>query len=213
MYEGGQFVNGGLCLYSPEAIFTAMEISYPMLISPIMLIPEAIPFSSVQQAYLKAAATMAQRKGPRLTARAMKEEQIIPIEKQDYTPRSVLIAPPIIFQTKRSKASTCKSNYSSTFITQQFDRMYSSKCQAPYQCDVELLAKPELIISCPGESITTASFGINSTDFQGDTGYADFLFSLTDSPFLFRDGEVRPQTNLLSVQARGLVSDHCRAGL
>ena len=35
------------------------------------------------------------------------------------------------------------------------------------------------------------SFGIDSTEFQGNTGYADFLFSMTDSPFLFRDGEVR----------------------
>jgi hypothetical protein len=47
-FEGGQFNNGGLCLFDPAALFTAIEISYPMLISPIMLIPEAIPFASVQ---------------------------------------------------------------------------------------------------------------------------------------------------------------------
>jgi hypothetical protein len=179
-FEGGQFLQGGLCLYNPEAFFTAMEFSYPMLISPIMLIPEAIPFASVQQAYLKAASTMAMRQGPRLTARMMTMEQVIPIEKQDYTPRSVLIAPvrvfdffasasspfsrgliffaclqPIIFQTKRSKASTCPSKYSSTFIKQQFQRMETSKCQAPYECDAELLRSPERILSCPVLSAPT----------------------------------------------------------
>ena len=30
-FEGGQFNNGGLCLFDPAALFTAIEISYPML--------------------------------------------------------------------------------------------------------------------------------------------------------------------------------------
>ena len=191
IFDGGKWLNKGLCLFDPTAFFTAMEISYPMLMSPIMLIPEKIPFSSAQQAYLKASAQMAKRAGPRLTARAMMEEKVIPVEKQDYTPRSVLIAPPIVFQTKRSKADACPSKYSSTFITQQFNRMNSSKCQEPFQCDAELLKKPELLFSCPGEIMNMTSFGIDSTEFQGVTGYADFLFSLTDSPFLFRDGQVK----------------------
>ena len=122
---------------------------------------------------------MEMRAGPRLTGRLKKEERIIPIDKQDYTPRSVLIAPPIIFQTRKSKLSTCKMNYSSTFIEQQYKRMQTSKCEAPYRCEDELLAKPELIMSCPGSNINTTSFGIESTEFQGATGYADFLFSLT----------------------------------
>ena len=88
-------------------------------------------------------------------------------------------------------------NYSSTFIDQQYNRMKTSKCEAPYQCDAELLAKPELIMSCPGDSINTTSFGIDAIEFQGLTGYADFLFSFTDSPFLFRDGKVKPTADFV----------------
>ena len=50
----------------------------------------------------------------------------------------------------------------------------------------------ELTISCPGElQVETEAFGINASEFQGSRGYADFLFSLTDNPFLYRGGEVR----------------------
>ena len=87
-----------LCLFDPESMINALEINYPMLISPIMLIPEAIPFANVQQTFLKARAKMASRNGPRLPKRNAKLENAIVVTKQDFSPRTVLIAPPIIFQ-------------------------------------------------------------------------------------------------------------------
>ena len=67
-----------------------------------------------------------------------------------------------------------------------------SKCQAPYQCDAMTLSNPKFTVSCPGElQVKSEAFGINSSEFQGRRGYADFLFSLTDNPFLFRGGEVK----------------------
>jgi hypothetical protein len=70
--------------------------------------------------------------------------------------------------------------------------MVKSKCLAPYQCDNDTLLSPELTISCRGDiEVEKEAFGINVSRFQGDRGYADFLFSLTDNPFLFRGGEVR----------------------
>ena len=78
-----------------------------MLISPIMLVPEAVPFANVQQAYLKASAEMRGRNGPRLPARNAKKENAIVVTKQDFAPRSVLIAPPIIFQVLCVCNTTC----------------------------------------------------------------------------------------------------------
>lgn len=70
--------------------------------------------------------------------------------------------------------------------------MVKSKCLAPYQCDNYTLLSPELTVSCRGElEVEKEAFGIQASEFQGDRGYADFLFSLTDNPFLFRGGEVR----------------------
>ena len=94
-----------LCLFSPESMINALEINYPMLITPIMLIPEALPFANVQQTYLKASANMRNRNGPRLPARDAKMENSIPVTEQDFTSRSVLIAPPIIFQVCGSAIS------------------------------------------------------------------------------------------------------------
>ena len=42
-----------LCFWNPESMFTAIELNYAMLISPIMMIPKALPFANVQQVYLK----------------------------------------------------------------------------------------------------------------------------------------------------------------
>ena len=96
--EAGELAPGGLCLFDPESMINALEMNYPMLISPIMLIPEAIPFANVQQAYLQGRTKMVSRQGPRLSARVAKEETAIVVKKQDFASRTVLIAPPIIFQ-------------------------------------------------------------------------------------------------------------------
>jgi hypothetical protein len=81
---------------------------------------------------------------------------------------------------------------------QQHERMNNSKCQFPYLCDEALLNHPELVVSCQGESqISGESFGINPIEFEGTVGYADFLFSLTDNPFLFRGGNVVPTSDFI----------------
>jgi hypothetical protein len=90
-------------------MINALEINYPMLISPIMLIPEAIPFANVQQAYLQGRTKMVSRQGPRLSARFAKEETAIVVKKQDFASRTVLIAPPIIFQVCVSALRMCVS--------------------------------------------------------------------------------------------------------
>eukprot|EP00961_Rhodomonas_salina_P036134 485632-Rhodomonas_salina.1 len=50
----------------------------------------------------------------------------------------------------------------------------------------------------PGPSSTEANvFGLRPIVFDGQVGYADLLYSVTDYPFLARDGAVRPTHDFL----------------
>ena len=104
----------------------------------------------------------------------------------------MLIAPPIIFQTRRGKATLCPFSYSSHFLLAQHDEVKNQTCALPYGCEAEVLQRAEKTLSCRGGEKTNGSyFGIVPSSFGGEIGYADFLFSLTDNPFLYRDGKVR----------------------
>lgn len=181
-----------LCLYDPSSMFNLLEVNNDVLLSPIMMIPDYVSPAYVQQVYLKASSAMAERGGPRLPKRNSKQEQLIKIDKQDYAMTSVLIAPPLIFQTRKSASDTCPFNYSTEFINQQHKRMINSKCQDPFSCPSDLAQEPRLTVACPGEAKDKGFvFGINVSKFAGEYGYTDLLFSLTDNPFLYRDGRVR----------------------
>jgi len=141
---------------------------------------------------------MDMRNGPRLARRDMLQEQLVPIYKADFLPRSVLIAPPIIFQTRVQHSVTCPYSYSSTFIQEQHTRVVSGKCAPPYLCTDSVLTHPESTVSCPGHKVVNGTwFGLSSSDFGGRLGYADFLFSLTDNPFLFRQDKVQATRDFL----------------
>jgi len=186
------------CLFNPTSFFTSMEINYPMLITPLLLIPKALDFATVQQTYLSSSANMNVREGPRLARKEMVIEQTIDIQKTDFLPRSVLIAPPIIFQRRVEHSSTCPYSYSTTFIQQQHAKVLKGKCALPYRCPADVLISPETTMSCPGEAKTNGSvFGILPSSFDGQVGYSDFLFSLTDNPFLFREGRVQATRDFL----------------
>ena len=87
------------CLYDPESFFNALEVNYPMLISPIMMVPKALPSALVQQEYLKNVEEMSIRVGPTVE-NAVRVATRVPVEKRDFGPRSTLMASPIIFQTR-----------------------------------------------------------------------------------------------------------------
>ena len=190
--ESGSQVKMNLCLYDPSSMFNLLEVNNDVLLSPIMMIPDYVSPAYVQQVYLKASSAMAERGGPRLPKRNSKQEQLIKIDKQDYAMTSVLIAPPLIFQTRKSASDTCPFNYSTEFINQQHKRMINSKCQDPFSCPSDLAQEPRLTVAYPGEAKDKGVvFGINVSKFAGEYGYTDLLFSLTDNPFLYRDGRVR----------------------
>ena len=130
------------CLFDDEYLFKGIEINYPMLISPIMMVPRKLPFATLQEEYLSRARDMRIKIGP-LSSNADRQKIRISMEKNDYTSRSILMvswlnrvskicdllifskfkigyqASPIIFQTRARASTTCPFNYSTEWISNQ----------------------------------------------------------------------------------------------
>ncbi len=67
------------------------------------------------------------------------------------------------------------------------------KCAYPNQCEDNVVTNASSIMSCKGEPVTTAgpkTFGLAPIQF-GEIGFADFLFSVTDQRYVFRNNELR----------------------
>ena len=80
-------------------MFNAIEVNYPMLLSPIMMVPEMLPSAKIQQEYLENVEEMSVRSGPTVENK-VRVSTTVPVEKKDFGPRSTLMAAPIIFQTR-----------------------------------------------------------------------------------------------------------------
>ena len=76
---------------------------------------------------------------------------MVPVEKGDFTPRSTLMASPIIFQTRAKRTATCPFNYSSHFIANQHSKALDSKCSDPFVCEERVSQSPEAVMACLGE--------------------------------------------------------------
>ena len=159
-----------------------------MLISPIMMIPEFKTEKQMQEEFLKHVDHMRSRNGP-LTTNRLRKEVRIPVEKVDYVERSTLMAPPILFQTMARKTSTCPFNHSSIFVANLNNKALIDKCNEDiFDCDESIKQTNHSAIACIGEDENNASFfGIPPLEFNGNTGYADFLYAIADNSFLYRE--------------------------
>lgn len=193
-YEAG---NMPMCYYddgssgSPASFFNSIEINQPMLISPIMLVPKALPFSTVQELYYGQVKEMSVRFGPQVSKQEREVESKIQIEKEDFSPRSTLLSAPIIFQTRRNPSDQCPYNFSTEFLHSSHDKVVQEVCAAPFECSQEIMAHPEKTLACPGnESETWREFSLDPLEFGSEVGYGDILYSISDNPFLFRNGRI-----------------------
>ena len=73
-----------------QYLFRGIEINYPMLISPIMMVPRRLPFATLQEEYLRRARDMRIKIGP-LNSNAERKKARVPVDKHDYTSRSTLM--------------------------------------------------------------------------------------------------------------------------
>ena len=88
-----QETQDAFCLFNEHKIFAALEVNVPMYISPIKLYPEALHIEQVQLMYYNMMEDMSVRSGSALPYR-----KPIRVEHVEYTKRSALVAPPIVFQ-------------------------------------------------------------------------------------------------------------------
>jgi hypothetical protein len=175
------------CLYNQSAMFNAIEVNQPMLISPVMLVPEALPVGNLQRRYYASVADMRIRRGPLLSTRE-RAAGMIPIEKFDYAHRNSLVAPPMIFQT-RSSSVNCSSNFSRLWISTQTTSMTEKRCAAPHSCSG---SGPPMTCLEPEQAGEKTFFGLNTTSFGSRSqGYSDFLYSITDNAALYRDESLK----------------------
>jgi hypothetical protein len=153
-----------------------------------MLIPKYRTRIQLQQEYLKYVDDMNLRKGPLVTEEKRLKTRVA-IEKRDFAERSTLMAAPILFQTMVQRTAKCPFNYSTEFISKMHDKAMAEKCDdSIYTCDASTSEK-ESIMACNGEVEKNATFfGLTPTRFNAQDGYADFLSSITDTKFVFRDG-------------------------
>ncbi len=115
------------CLYNREAIFEAIEVNYPILISPIMMVAKELPMVQLQQLYYKNLKEIKLRVGP-INSNSERVQTRIPIQKVDYVPHSVLMATPIIFQTRVEPTSTCPFQYSTQWLDDQLEQVCFCAC-------------------------------------------------------------------------------------
>eukprot|EP00961_Rhodomonas_salina_P295861 3935833-Rhodomonas_salina.6 len=64
-----------------------IEVNYPSLISPIMMIPKAMPLAQLQQSYFMSADAIRARAGPIESNAARVGGAGVEIDKRDYSPR------------------------------------------------------------------------------------------------------------------------------
>ena len=67
------------------------------------------------------------------------------------------------------------------------------KCTAPFECDKNVLENKHSVIACKDDAAGDGGgiyFGLPPQKFKGETGYADFLYTIADNDFVFRgDGD------------------------
>jgi len=145
-----------------------------------------LPSALIQEEYLSNVQEMSVRSGPTVENKVRVQTRV-PVDKKDFGPRSTLMAAPIIFQTRVQPTADCPYNYSSSWVTKQHAKAVGVKCSAPFECDERIVADKFSVMACPGEpQETDFYFGLRPMEFVGETGYADFLYSIVDNDFVFR---------------------------
>jgi hypothetical protein len=182
-----------------RSFFKAIEVNTPMLISPIMLVPKFRLAKELQEEYNTHVDLMAARLGPVDTNRIRKQTRVH-VEKLDFVGRSTLMAAPILFQTKARKTQECPFKYGTEFLARIHSQAVRDKCEpSTYVCDNQTLVEVHSIMSCLVDADDNETFfGGEATDFNGATGYADFLSSIADNAYVYRDGGLLPTSTFIN---------------
>mmetsp|Transcript_21274 Transcript_21274/g.46660 ORF Transcript_21274/g.46660 Transcript_21274/m.46660 type:complete len:1658 (-) Transcript_21274:219-5192(-) len=181
------------CMYDDsEPLIDAIEINYEMMMSPITILSGSMRSEMMQQLFSKNQAKMNTRIGPAQATSTVLEFEV---EKSPYMIKNMAVSTPIIFQERVTTTNTtmCPISFSDSFINDYHVKAVRENCVYPRICDDKLVKDPHTLFSCPGQPQTDGTFfGLEPVKFMGRTGFAEYLYSLTDNQFLPRDGEVLP---------------------
>jgi len=188
-----------------KPFFSAVEINYELLITPIGLLTYSIPISQQHQMYFSFNEQISQRPGPALSA-LERSSTVYPVSKGNFLPTLAAVSPPIVFQRRVTQAQQCLYSYPNEWISDQHARAVKQRCAAPRQCEAEVLSDASSLMSCLGAPQTEGTFfGLNVTKFQGAQGFSEFLYSLTDNSYLPRSGELLPTVDFVDSQTTFLL--------
>jgi len=175
-----QISDQQLCLFDSSALFNAIVVNKPVLMSPISLYPVALLPHQVQDRYYDSADDMRVRRGPVAPFRLP-----VSVSTKQYDHRSALVAPPMVFQARQNR-SRCEFAYSNEWVDAQQHIAEQELCSGVYECDGAV--EP---ISCSGEPENATYFGLNRVRFGSEEGYAEFLFTISEYDFVFREGQLQ----------------------
>jgi hypothetical protein len=88
------------------------------------------------------------------------------------------------------KGEQNRFKYGSEFLSNIHSKAVRDKCDpSTYVCDDQTLSSVYSVMSCLDDVVNTETFfGRVPTDFNGATGYSDFLSSIADNAYVYREG-------------------------
>ena len=88
----------------------------------------------------------------------------------------------------KNDTRTCGAGACILSVSRQHEKAIGSRCSRPFECDQEVHSSVFSVMSCPGaEPDSEPAFGLKPIELLGAKGYADFLYSLTDTEFVSRN--------------------------
>ena len=145
------------CLYNDSFFFEALEFNFPVVMSPVYLVPRALETIQVQRQFMNVKPEMLVRTGPTASDQARASYRI-PVVKRDYDLKTTLLGPPIIFQTRTQASKRCPASepreYTSKYLHEVHGKAMKERCAEPFNCDTETLQNQESVLSCRGNDLT-----------------------------------------------------------
>ena len=134
-----------------------MEFNFPVVMSPVYLVPRALETIQVQRQFMNVKPEMLVRTGPTASDQARASYRI-PVVKRDYDLKTTLLGPPIIFQTRTQASKRCPASepreYTSKYLHEVHGKAMKERCAEPFNCDTETLQNQESVLSCRGNDLT-----------------------------------------------------------
>jgi hypothetical protein len=200
------FRNGvGIFHPFPElytSFIDAFEVTSEVLISPVEVCPNLLSAYQVQELYFAKSQRMKSITGPWVSERDRIGQLNVPIAKSvlSFSERILLASPPLIFQQRRDDRA-CNISAMQLFLEQQLNLVRASHCRVDGECpDTE---SRNDIYTCDSDTpVTGTHFGLNTTTLRGQTGFADFLFTMADNEVIVRDQQLIPAREFLDMQTK-----------